>query len=279
MRFRVLPFFALVLGWTWAFHVPFAAAGWSVDSFPHNLLLLSGGLGPPLSAAFFVYRTQRPVYIREYLARIISVRRVPLWAWLFVFSLPFAVSIAGMFVSAFSGAGVSRPVIVFDAAALADITPFYILLMLLAPLLEEVAWRGYGQDSLQSRFGLVSTSVILGLVWWVWHFPLFFMADTYQSGLGVGTPAFWEFGAFIVATAFVMTWLFNVTHGSILVAVVYHFLLNVAGEMWLTDLTADFARTIIQLALGLFLLLLLPRLRRGAEVEQRLPVWQPTDAS
>jgi len=143
-----------------------------------------------------------------------------------------------------------------------SITVFHVLLMLVAPIVEEVAWRGYGQDGLQSRFGLASTSLLLGLLWWSWHLPLFFMADTYQSGLGLLTIGFLEFFVWCVATAFVMTWIFNETRGSILAAIVYHFMLNLANETLRTSTTADLVSSATQIAVAVAVFAVLPRMRR-----------------
>lgn len=45
-------------------------------------------------------------------------------------------------------------------------------LLILAPTLEELAWRGYGTDSLRSRMNLFKTSVFFATYWVVWHSPL-----------------------------------------------------------------------------------------------------------
>jgi len=275
MRFRAAPFFLLVLGWTWACHIPFALAGWSVNDFPQSALILLGGLGPPVGAAVFIVRRHNPAYAQEYLARLTSFRRVSARRWLAAVGLPFLVVIGGVLLAGLLPRGAGWPLVRLDMDVVAGITPFYVLLMLLAPILEEVAWRGYGQDALQSRFRPVTASLILGFIWWLWHLPLFFMADTYQSSLGVGTPAFWDFAVWTVATTFVMTWLYNGTSGSVLAAVVYHFVLNLANEMVATGYAADFARTSVQVALGLFLVVLLPRLRWGGGGATGSDVWRP----
>lgn len=267
MPFSTIPFFLFVFGWTWAFHIPLAAVQLPVDAFPGSVLLLAGGLGPSLGALLFVLLRREPDYRREYVMRLTSLTRVSGVCWLAAAALPVTMVLAGVLLSA-------SPVRL-DVDVLSGITLFYALLMLLAPLLEEVAWRGYGTDALQSRFGPVRASLLLGSIWWLWHLPLFFMAGTYQNGLGVGTVGFWDFGIFTVATSFVMTWLYNRARGSILAAVVYHFLLNVANELLQTGTTADIARTMVQVGLAVFLLLVLPRLRWTNSSSATGDVWRP----
>lgn len=278
MRFRIVPFFALLFGLTWASHVPLAVSGRPVAELPYAFALLLGGLGPAVAATVFVLRANAPGYRRQYLIRLVSIRRVP-WAWwCAVAGLPLFVVLMGALVAALSSPA-AWATIGWNAEMLARITPFYPLLMLLAPLLEEVAWRGYGQDALQSRFGPVFTSLILGFVWTAWHLPLFFMNGTYQSSLGVGTPQFWDFVVWTIATTFVMTWLYNATRGSILALVTYHFLLNLANELLVGPFAADVARTAVQLALGLLVVVVLPRLRGPAARKLALVPWRPDGVS
>jgi uncharacterized protein len=37
---------------------------------------------------------------------------------------------------------------------------------------EEIGWRGYAMPLLESRYGLWTGNLVLGLVWSLWHVPL-----------------------------------------------------------------------------------------------------------
>jgi len=56
-------------------------------------------------------------------------------------------------------------------------------MLIIAPLLEELAWHSYGTDSLRTKFNLFNTSIIFALFWGIWHFPLSFIKDYYHSNL------------------------------------------------------------------------------------------------
>lgn len=95
-----------------------------------------------------------------------------------------------------------------------------------------MGWRGYVLDRLQATRSALTSSMILGVVWSLWHSPLFFVAGSYQAGLGVGTPAFWLFLIGIVPLSFAFTWLYNNTSRSILAVILFHGMVNFTGELF-----------------------------------------------
>jgi membrane protease YdiL (CAAX protease family) len=46
-----------------------------------------------------------------------------------------------------------------------------LLTILLASVIEEVGWRGYGEDSVAFYFSWFTESIIFGFVWALWHLP------------------------------------------------------------------------------------------------------------
>jgi uncharacterized protein len=93
---------------------------------------------------------------------------------------------------------------------------------------EEIGWRGYALPKLQAGYSALVSSVILGVIWTLWHLPLFFNPDTSYSN----TP-FWVFLVFLVPFAFLYTWIFNSTGGSVLMIMILHAVTNAStGQMW-----------------------------------------------
>jgi membrane protease YdiL (CAAX protease family) len=68
---------------------------------------------------------------------------------------------------------------------------------------------------------------------------MFFVRDSYQAGLGIGTLAFWWFFAGIVPLAFVFTWVYNSTNRSILAVILLHSMVNFTGELLTLSERAD----------------------------------------
>lgn len=249
---QIAAFFLVSHGLTWLFWIPLALFKIPVQTSPGFFIFYLGGLGPPVAVLLFLFFARGKEYRREYWNRIYDIRRIP-WLWLavIILLLPLVRVTAISSITLFRGDPLALNVVV-DAEFIARFTPFYILLMFAPPLAEEVAWRGYGLDVLQSRHTAVTASVMLGVLWWGWHLPLFFMADTYQAGLGVLTPLFWDFTIAIFAKTFIYTWIFINTNRSILGAIIFHFMNNFAGELLTANLTMRAVTTGFYLVLALF---------------------------
>lgn len=91
---------------------------------------------------------------------------------------------------------------------------------------EELGWRGFALDRLQNKWNALIASLILGILWAAWHFPLFFIKGTPQQGMGFGTFIFWLWCLQVVCLSVLTTWVYNNTHRSILSAVCMHFMFN-----------------------------------------------------
>jgi membrane protease YdiL (CAAX protease family) len=102
-----------------------------------------------------------------------------------------------------------------------------VYMLIFVTLGEEVGWRGYALPALQARYSALLASLILGVVWALWHLPVFFNPDTSYSNL-----PFFLFLPFIVLMTVLITWLFNSTGGSVLMAMFFHAVINTADELW-----------------------------------------------
>ncbi len=92
---------------------------------------------------------------------------------------------------------------------------------------EEIGWRGYALPHLGARFGYGAGSVILGALWALWHFPVFFILP----GNGNYGQSFPLFLVGTTALSVAMGWLFVHTKGSILLAMLMHSAVNQTHEI------------------------------------------------
>jgi len=114
----------------------------------------------------------------------------------------------------------------FSAGA---IPTFIILLM--ASTFEELGWRGYAFNSLESRFGFLRASILFGVLWSFWHLPLIFLKDSYQYE--IFQENIWyavNFFVSIIPLGVIISWIWAKNNKSIIAAILFHFLTNMCQE-------------------------------------------------
>jgi membrane protease YdiL (CAAX protease family) len=99
------------------------------------------------------------------------------------------------------------------------ILPFFIIDIIANG--EEIGWRGYVLPRLQAKYGALTSTLILGVIWSLWHLP------KYVSHWN--TVSFIWFMVHILAYAVLLTWLYNNTKGSLLLVAISHACSNTAG--------------------------------------------------
>lgn len=109
-----------------------------------------------------------------------------------------------------------------------DFSEWYLPLILFfifipfSPLWEEIGWRGFLLPILQSKFNPLTAATVLGLIWGIWHIPMYLT----HNPEGSRTPIFLVY--FIIGTVpitVLFVWLFNKT-GSLLVTIFFHSAIN-----------------------------------------------------
>lgn len=84
---------------------------------------------------------------------------------------------------------------------------------------EEFGWRAFALPKLQRRTNGLFAAVFIGVVWGMWHLPIFFF-----PGMPIGDIPF--FLTQVIAASVVMTWMYNSTGGQLSIVLVAHFMFN-----------------------------------------------------
>jgi membrane protease YdiL (CAAX protease family) len=223
----------MALGWSWLFWIPIAVFGINVTMLPGVLLFAIGGLGPVLSAIILTLMTRSREKWQDYWRRVIDFKRIPLKWYAVIFLLAPLYSILALL----TGFLINRNIPRLETAASylnnsLTILPFALVTMFYGPLPEELGWRGYVLDRLQEKWNAFKSSIILGIIWSLWHAPMFFMRGSLQSEVfPLGSVRFWlAMGPGILAETVIMTWIYNNTQRSTLSAILFHFMMNFTGE-------------------------------------------------
>jgi membrane protease YdiL (CAAX protease family) len=144
------------------------------------------------------------------------------------------------------------------------------VLFLGGPLGEELGWRGYALPRLSSQFGLVGAGALVGLVWAVWHLPLFMLPNSPQGDL-----SFWLFALQAIALSLIMAVLWQEADQSIILPVLMHASVNsFSGPLRILPRDAGSTSPyIFSVALGwaLAAVLIFAFARRGARKRTKAP--------
>jgi membrane protease YdiL (CAAX protease family) len=225
-------FLAITYSVSWVFWIPAGLFGRGVDTFPAALLFYLGGLGPPIAGIILTYLTKDQEGRRNYWQRLIQFKRISAdWYFVILLTIPVMFILAILVESLLTGSGIQVENITRFLTQPLTIFPFVAFTLLFGPLPEELGWRGYLLDSLQVKRGALTSSLILGTAWSLWHLPLFFLQGTHQNSLGLGTPAFWLFMTAMLPESILMTWIYNNNQRSTLSAVLFHTMINLTGEL------------------------------------------------
>ena len=96
---------------------------------------------------------------------------------------------------------------------------FFILLlfvMIIGGGLEEVGWRGFLQPALEEKLGFIPATLVMGVIWAVWHAPLWLVNNANQKGFN-----FLSFATYCVVFSFTLAMLYRVSK-SVLCVILLH---------------------------------------------------------
>ncbi len=82
---------------------------------------------------------------------------------------------------------------------------------------EELGWRGYALPRLMEQIGPAWASLVIGIIWWLWHTP------GWLVGFGAPTDiSYLAFGVWVVSASFVFTYFYMKSKGNVWTAVLLH---------------------------------------------------------
>jgi CAAX protease family protein len=96
----------------------------------------------------------------------------------------------------------------------------------LAPLWEELGWRAYLLPRLQTTRTSLHASMLIALIWGIWHLPVKYL-DFHEAANNVSfLPFFCVFLVLVAGLSIILTWLYNISQGSIVPCIILHGLFN-----------------------------------------------------
>ncbi|MCC2314889.1 CPBP family intramembrane glutamic endopeptidase [Cellulomonas xiejunii] len=252
---------------TWDIQVPGGDGGWQL------FVMLPGAFLGPIGAAFFVTAvTEGRSGVRAWVKRVTKWKVNWRWYVGILVGTPAAVLLSALVIT---GGDVQAP----PMAALVAYLPYLVMQVLTTGLAEEPGWRDFALPRAQRRFGALPAAVGIGVLWGVWHLPLFATgwghSDSFHVSRALG------FILFCVLFNVVMTWVFNRTGQSLPMAMLLHVSINTFASVLIGDMFPAIGenfdmiqRTLLLMAgVGTIVTLLATRGKLGYQPE---PAAEPT---
>lgn len=210
----VVPFLVLSYLFTWAAFM--AVVLWvPAQTTIGSALVLSGAYAPGAIALLLTARSEGSSGVAALLRRILKAD-VPWRLYIVALTYMAGVKIAAAALHRLATGGWPP----FGDGSLALI-PLSIALSTPFQAGEEIGWRGFALPRLADRFGWRVASVLLGIIWALWHLPQFYIAgaDTYHQSFVV-------WGLQVVAISVALAWLYAKSGGSLLLVMLMHSAIN-----------------------------------------------------
>lgn len=100
------------------------------------------------------------------------------------------------------------------------------------PLGEEIGWRGYALNEMQKKFSPAVSSIIIGVIWGLWHIPLWVVTSGYTGFELVKYMALFLIS--IIAVSIMITTFYNLNK-NLIIPILIHQLLNFLASLINTD--------------------------------------------
>ncbi|MBA3868357.1 MAG: CPBP family intramembrane metalloprotease [Anaerolineae bacterium] len=174
---------------------------------------------PVIAALILVYRQNKMSGVKALLKRAFDFNSNQKGWYLIALLLMPLVMVASWLVQRLTGTLIPAPQItIMSVLSLC-------LVFFIGSIGEELGWSGYVTDPLQNRWGALRASLILGMVWAVWHYiPLA------QANRSVEWIFWWSVGT--VSARIIMVWLYNNTGKSVFATVLFHMMINLTWQLY-----------------------------------------------
>jgi membrane protease YdiL (CAAX protease family) len=212
-------FWLLAFAIAWAITLPPALAQnglIATSSVPQSLGILIG-LAPIIAAAVAAARAGQG---KTYWRSLWQMPR-PLWTAVAVLLPPLLLAIAAATESV--------------AVSTDGLGPFALLWLVLA-FGEEAGWRGFALPRLVEKHGFWLGSLILGLVWCIWHYPKL-LGSPYLGSLSEALPLIGLFSLQIVLANFIICWLYFRSRRSVITTTLFHASFNLVATAYFAAAT------------------------------------------
>lgn len=243
-RSEIVLFVVLVIGLSWLQFLPPVVERIGINS-PESItpILELGFLLSPIIAALGMVRIgSSPEGPGMFLRSRFIVKSPIQWYLISILFFPVILFVAAV-VLLFSGESI--PIESDNLILLINL----FTLGLIASLIETYGWRGYLQEALQGTHSMVIASIIVGIIWGLWHAPLLLIEGGQLEEIPFGM-----YMVLIIGISIIFGWWYNSTDGSVVQVLLMHLGFNASFGIVAIALIENDGGIIRFLALSIFII-------------------------
>jgi len=225
-------FFLLTFAYSWVIWIPSVLDGigiklpFSVTGYS-TVVVIIGAFAPLMAAITLVIREQGWKGIKVFFGEALDFHIKPIYLIL-ALALPVLIHLIAHYLALAVGLDVAKTLFPSEisVAPIVLAIPYFILMLVIGGGQEEFGWRGYAQEPLQEKIGVIPASLVIGVIWGIWHLPLWFMTGDLHSA--------YSFLAFVMMTTSISVmyaWLYNSSGKKLIVVMFFHAMSNTAAPL------------------------------------------------
>lgn len=185
------------------------------------------------------------------LLKKLLIWKVPLKNYLFIILLPLIFVLIGIGFYSLSIGDIGS----FDKMAFLSIPTVLWAGFYAGPLGEELGWRGFLLPEFKKRFSNFKSAILIGIIWFVWHIPLFWAPfGTLVSGETITILPVVAYFIMLICLSIIITWLAINSKGSVLIAILFHLSINAGiALLFFPELNMDFKKVHLLSSIGILM--------------------------
>lgn len=212
---------------TWTFWFPVVLYSQGVIELPLPIIwLVLGSFGPTVAAFLLTLKNEGKKAVMALLKKGFDFRIGGVWYFIIFLLIPLLV-IAAIFVDVVLGG--QMPETILQVSPWLIVPMFIGLFFVGGSFNEEFGWRGYLLVKLQQKNTALVASLMIGVIWAIWHLPMFYID---VDGFGQKFIPFWLYFISTVSLSIIFTWLHNNTKGSLFTALLFHTAANMSFNLF-----------------------------------------------
>jgi uncharacterized protein len=226
-RHPLVSFFVMAYAFTWIVWSPWVLGQDGAGLLPIKISHAASGYlnaaailaGPTLAAFIMTATTEGRAGVRRLLGRLVLWRVGLRWYLFALLGVPL-IMLVGTIV--YSGDLPKLGALGGPSYLVSYLSTFVLVTVLGGPLFEEIGWRGFALPRMERLHGPLLASLFLGVLWALWHLPEFLVPSWAASSGGGSITSIILFALIDITFTIVITWVFNNTRASLLLAILVH---------------------------------------------------------